>query len=264
MKIRYLSIPSLVALAAAAFTSCATPGKAVLSADANPQSEIHRASASIEDASRKQYDRLAPNHFQRAVDYRNSAREKLEKGADSSKVLSDVAVSIEAVNAVQSIGDANNGTLHSVLTARQFATQAQAPQFQEKQFRSADSDLGKIGEKLEAGRYQLDAEELTNLEKRFSLAEIAARKRAELGAVRSQIDKAIKQDAKAKTPVVLEKALAKMAAAEQAIEVSPHSPEGYASSLVEAKRASQKLSEVLAITRSNGATEAVALTIWNQ
>lgn len=264
MKLRYLSIPSLFAFAAIAFSGCATPGKAPLSADASPQSEIHRVSASIEDASRKQYDRLAPMHFKRAVDYRNAAREKLEKGADSSQILSDVAISLQAANDVQGIGDANNGTMLSVLAARQYAIQAQAPRFQEKQFRSADGDLGKIGEKLESGKYQLDAEALTNIEKKFILAEIAARKRAELGTERSLIEKAIKQDAKNKTPIVLELASAKVAEAERAIEVSPHNPEGYAASIVEAKRASQKLSEVLSIARSKGTTEGVAQTIWDQ
>ena len=264
MKLQYLSIPALSALIAVAVTGCATPAQAPLSAEASPQAEIHRASAIIEDASRKQYDRLAPTRFQRAVDYRNSAREKLGKGSDSAKVLSDVSVAIQAANDVQSIGDANASMMKNVLAARQHAMNAQAPQFEEKKFRSADKDLGNIGEKLEAGKYKLDAEELTSVEKRFSVAEIAARKRAELGAVRSEIAKATKEGAKSKAPVSLEKALARTSAAEQAIEMNPHNPQGYSAALVEAKIASRKLSEVLAIARSNGSSEEVALTMWNQ
>jgi OOP family OmpA-OmpF porin len=264
MKLQYLCVLSLLALVAFTFSSCATPAKAPLSADASPQAEINRASAAIEAASSMQYDRLAPDHFQRAVAYRNSAREKLSKGMENSKVLSDVSISLQAAGDTRTIGDANSAMMHSVLEARQYAVNAQAPQFQEKQFHSADQDLGNIGEKLEAGKYQLDAEELTDLEKRFSLAEVAARKRVELGAVRSQIEKATKEGAKNKTPALLEKALAKAAAAEQAIQMNPHNAEAFAPALIDAKRASQKLSEVLAIARSNNSSESIALTIWNQ
>jgi len=265
MKLQYLCLPCLFVIAAtAALVGCATPAKAPLSADASPQAEINRASATIEDASRKQYDRLAPNHFQRAVDYRNSAKERLSKGADSSSVLSDAEISLRAANEVETVGESNAGTMRSVLEARGYAVTAQAPQFQEKEFRSADKDLGKIGEKLESTGYQLDADELAGIQKQFSLTEIAARKRAELGTVKSQIDQAISAGARKKAPILLEKALAKTAAAEQAIEMSPHNSAGYAGALGEASRASKKLSEVLAITRSNGASEEVALTIWDQ
>lgn len=265
MKLSFLNVPTLLALGAAfTLAACSTPSRAPISEESSQQAEIHRASAAIETAAAKQYDRLAPEHFQRAVDYRNSAKEKLSKGAASEKVLNDTSISLQAASEVQAIGDANVNTMRSVLAARQFAMNAQAPQFQEKQFRSADKDLGKIGEQIENGKYRLDAKELTEIEKKFSRAEIFSRKRVELGSVRAQIEKAKQDGAKKKTPLVLEKAMAKVSVAEQAIEMSPHNPENYTASIMDARKAAQKLTDVLAIANGNGGSEEVALTIWNQ
>lgn len=235
-----------------------------MSADADPQSEIHHASAAIEEASRKQFDQLAPNNFTRAVNFRNSAKEKLSRGASRSEVWNDASAALKAIQNVQNIGEANESQFRGVLAARLYAVNAQAPQFQEKQFRSADNSLRSIGERLEVGSYKIVQSDLMEIEKKYSLAEIAARKRVELGSVQIQIDKAKNSGAKSKTPAALEDSLAKLATAEQAIEMSPHNPEGYTAAIAEAKRSAQKLTEVLEIARSKGASEDVALLIWNQ
>ncbi len=247
-----------------ALASCASPSKAPLASDANPQGEIDRTSAAIEDASRKQYDRLAPKNFDRAVDFRNSAAEKMKKGREKSQALDDIAVAERSIEVVQRVGDANSTNLHPVLDARRYAMEAQAPQFQEKKFRSADNELRDIGREIEQGSYKLDAEQLAKLEKRFGTAEIEARKHAELGSIKLMLKEAKSDDAKKKTPLLFEIASAKIASAEHAIEISPHNSASYAPAVNEAKQAAQKLTDVLAIARRNNASEEVALALWNQ
>jgi outer membrane protein OmpA-like peptidoglycan-associated protein len=150
------------------------------------------------------------------------------------------------------------------LRARQFAIDAQAPQFSQKDFRSADNELRDVGRALEKGSYQFKADELTKIERRYSDIEIASRTETELSGVKSSIENATRKDADDKTPMLLEVAKARMASAEHAIKTSPHSTLGYLPAVQEAKDAAKKLDEVLEISQKNNANESVSLTIWNQ
>ncbi|MGE3261667.1 MAG: OmpA family protein [Bacteriovoracia bacterium] len=263
MKIKSTYLNALFGLSVLALASCATPAKAPIAANSDPQAEIGRVSAAIEDASAKQYDRLAPKNFARAVDYRNSAAEKLSKGKGSESILSDVAVSLQAIQQVKNVGDTNQGLMRGALEARRYAVMAQGPKFSESKFRSADDDLADIGKDLEKGN-SIDSDDLKSVEKKFGEAEIAARKHGELGNVRLQIKQAKSNGAKGKTPSLYEIAVSRADSAEHAIELSPHTADGYAHAVSEAQQSARKLTEVLTIARKNKASETVALTIWNQ
>lgn len=263
MKIKSTYLNALFGLSVLALASCATPAKAPIAANSDPQAEIGRVSAAIEDASAKQYDRLAPKNFARAVDYRNSAAEKLSKGKDSDSILSDVAVSQQAIQQVKNVGDTNQNLMRGTLEARRYAVMAQGQKFSESKFRSADNDLADIGKDLEKGN-SIDSSDLKAIEKKFGEAEIAARKHGELGNVRLQIKQAKSNGAKSKTPNLYEIAVSRADSAEHAIELSPHTADGYARAVSDAQQSAQKLTEVLAIARKNKASETVALTIWNQ
>ncbi|MGZ3694561.1 MAG: OmpA family protein [Bdellovibrionota bacterium] len=258
------TIYSLTAITALILAACASPARAPIAANADPQAEVGRVSAAIEDASAKQYDRLSPNNFEQAVKYRNSAAEKLSNGKPAAKVLDDVAVSEEAIQHVKAIGDSNAANMRGVLEARRNALAAQAQKFDNKNFTSADNDLRSVGRDLEKGNYELDAKELSKIEKEFGKSEIAGRKHEELGNVKLQLDHAKANGAKSKVPNLYEMAMSRYDSAMQSIELSPHTSTGYAPAVNDAKAAAQKVEEVLAIAKKNDANESVALTIWNQ
>lgn len=254
-----LSFTALLAIA-----GCASTPKAPLPADADASAEIGKASAGIEQASAKGYDVLAPNKFEKAVDYRNSASEKLSRGKDRAKVLADAAAAQAAIREVEAIGEANRANLQGVLEARRYAMAAQAPKFEEKKFKSAEEDLKDIGEDIEKGKYSFDAKDVAEIEREYGEAEIAARKHGEIGNAKLMIEQAEDDGAKSRTPALHEIALSRLASAEHAIELSPHSGEGYATAVEAANQSALKLKQVLAIARQNNTEENAALMIWNQ
>lgn len=244
--------------------ACASSPQAPTTAGADPQMEVNRASGMIEEAASKQYDRLAPKTFAKAVDHRNAAAENLREGKSAEAVLKEAAAAQFEAQQVKSIGDAQSANVRGALEARRHAVAAQAPKFQAKDFRSADDDLADIGHSFEKGNYKVDADDLLDIEKKFGRAEIAARKHGEIGNAKLMIERAEKNGAKSKTPSLYEIAQARYSSAGQAIELSPHSGEGYAAAVAESNRSALKLEEVLAIASRDNASESAALTIWTQ
>ncbi len=257
-------LPLTLAICASILAACATPPKASLPAGASPQAEIENVNTAIQEASRKQYDQLAPKHFEQAVEYRNAAREKMGDQAPTAEVLEDVAIAKHAIQEVERIGAANASSMQAILDARAHAVQAEAHKLQEKSFRKADNELSDFGRDMEKGKFTVDAEEISDLQRRYSEAEIESRKISQLGAARSQIEKAEDESAKKRTPALYEQAKSQLESAEQAIAISPHDASGYASAVNLANESARKLNEVLFIATAQDASEEVALTIWTQ
>jgi hypothetical protein len=144
------SLPA-AALLTILVSACATPAKAPISADANPKNEIDRIEAQLETAASKQYDRLAPENFERAKKYRGAALEKLQEGAPNAEVMDEIAIAKHAIQEVERIGSTQGAAVQNVLTARQQAINAQAPRLQEKKFNEAENELENIADDMEEG-----------------------------------------------------------------------------------------------------------------
>jgi OOP family OmpA-OmpF porin len=254
---------SSTALSILTLAACSSAERAPLAPNTNPQDAINKVSMEISDATSNQYSQIAPQQFNKAVDYRNSASEKLAKGKDSAKILDDVAASEHAIQEVNRVGEASKGTLSEALKARLFAVHAQAPKFSESAFKSADSDLADLGSAISKGK-TVDADDVRKVEMEYGKAEIPARKRAELGSSRQMLKQARDNGAEDKTPNLYNQTATQIASAEHAIEMSPHNSAEYAPALNTAKATTQKLTEVLAIAKQKNASEDVALTIYNQ
>lgn len=254
---------SLLALGALTLAACSSSERAPISANTSPKDAIDKLSMELSDATDNQFAQLAPKQFQKAVDARNSASEKMATGKDASKILDDVAVGEGSIQEVNRVGEASKGSLTEVLKARTFAVQAQAPKFSESDFKSADSDLADLGSGIAKGK-TISADDIRKVEMEYGKAEIPARKRAELGSTREMLKDAKNKGGESKTPNLYNQARTQIASAEHAIEMSPHNSSEYASSIQSAKDTTQKLRDVLAIANQKNASEDVALTIYNQ
>lgn len=253
-----------VALAVALISGCATPGKAPMDPNANLKTEIDLIEAQLQAASHKQYDQLSPKNFERAKAYRGSAMKKMEEGKSPEDVRSDIAVAKHAIQQVENIGNTKGEVLASVLTARQYAVDAQAPNLAAKKFSSAEDDLEDMSEDLEKGKFEVDANDISELQNKYLESEISARKITELKAARDMLEKADHNRAERETPVTFETAKSQIMTAERAIEISPHSSAGYAPAVADANEAALKLTQVLELAKNNNASEQAALTLWEQ
>lgn len=254
----------LFLLAAFAAASCASKNVAPNAAHSDLQKNVDEVSVALSNAQAKQYDHLAPKQFQRATDLRNSAAEGIREGKDSEKIASDIALARASIETVNTVGNNSGETLKGVLESRQYAVQARAPQFAEKEFHSADKELDSIGHELEQNKYSLNAEQLGDLQKAYGKAELIGRTHIEIGDAKLRIEQAKSNKAAKVTPQTFEIARARLVRAENAIAVAPHNASQYSAAVNEANAASMKLTEVLEIARTKDTSEAGALTIWDQ
>jgi OOP family OmpA-OmpF porin len=254
---------TLMALGALSLAACSSAQRAPLAAGTTPQEGIDKLSMELTSAQQNQYAQLDPSDYSKAMDARNSAKDMLSKGKDSSKILDKVAAGEHSIMEVNRVGEASKGTLGEALKARDYAVKAQAPKFAESDFKSAEKDLASLGSDIAKGK-SVDADDVRKVEMEYSKAEIPARKRAELGSSYQMLDTAKSNGASGKTPILYNQAKTQIASAEHAIAMSPHDPSQYASAVGNAKATTQKLSDVLSIARQKNASEDVALTIYNQ
>lgn len=255
---------SLFAFGVLALSACASPARAPMAVDASASQELAKIDEAIQEADAKHYRQLSPTNFERAVDQKDSAKERLAKGQDSTKILNDVAAAKDSLQKAELMGAAHAASVQGMLNARQRALDAGAQVHEEKLFRAADETLTDMGKQMEAGKFKLNAKKSSELEKNYGAAEVGARKVSELREARVAVEKAVAAGAKKKTPSLYQQATSRLATAANAIELSPHTPNGYKQAVDAANQSALRLTEVLAIANQKGASEEVSLALWTQ
>ncbi len=246
-------------------SACGTSAKKVeLSAGANPQTELQRLESEIAQGREQQFDLLAPDHYEEAVELRDDALEKIAENKPTAEILDDIAQGLGHTQAMLTLGQKNQRAVEPILAARTNAINAKANEYMQKDFRKIDDDLEDIGQAMQRDSYKLDAKEIASLESRYMDIELKATKAAELGEAKSLLEKAQKSGANRYTPRTFQFALSQFAAADSAIEASRRNPQAYNAQVDKAVAEAQKVNEVLAISRDKKINEAAALQLWNQ
>ncbi len=263
MKMRYLP-QTLLAIGTMSIMACSTPEKAAMPSDADPRAELTQLQEDQKDAVNKQYDRLSPDNFAKSKKYSSKAFAAFEDNEKREDVLENVAISRRFLENAQGVGEKYTALVTPILDARRFAIDAQAQRFVKKDFEETDEDFADLGEDMESDSFSVNASTISGLEGEYRRHETEAIKMATLDGARQNLQRAEDDGARRNTPKTLEMTRALVLSAERAIESSPRYAAGYQAKVDQANEQSQKLREVLAITKNRDANEGVALTIWEQ
>lgn len=218
IKIRYL----LTSIAAAAcLASCAHRLEPVsLSPTADPIQEMQSFESDLQDAKNQQIDVLAPDNFKTADEYLDEAKSRREKNEGGSRILQSISFGRAYLNEANKVAERNSVTLKDALTARQKAIDAGARDL-EKDLASNDKDLKWAARRLEKGK-TLDVDTLGRIQQAYLDLELNAIKTAKLMQAKNILSIAEKKNARRMVPRSFAAALAKVNAAEKAIETDRH------------------------------------------
>lgn len=254
----------LLAFGAMSLVACATPEKSPLPADADARAELTRLQEDQRDAMTKQYDRLSPENFKKSEKYSAKAQKAFENNDKREEVIENIEISRRYLEKAQTVGDKYAPMVSPVLEARRHALEADAQRWVKKPFEKTDRSFAKLGEDMEDDGFTVRASVISGLEGDYRRHEMESVKMSALDGARQNLERAEDDGARRYTPKTLEMTRALITSAERAIETSPRDPAGYQERTEQATAQAQKLREVLALAKSRGASESVALTIWEQ
>lgn len=192
-------VPSLVALSAC---SHGLPVKEFADT-ANPTEEVSHLDADIQIAKTNQVDAFSPNHFGKAFEHMDSAKQGIRRKKDSKDILHEVAEGRAHLNRAQEVTQLGRTEMEGVVAARQRAIDAGAPEYFPRTFKDVDDDLKDVGADLEKNNMKSVAKNRTELQAKFLDLELRAIKEARLGPARKTLEQAKGEGAKEYAPRTL-------------------------------------------------------------
>ncbi|MBX3016396.1 MAG: OmpA family protein [Bdellovibrionaceae bacterium] len=254
----------LLAVGALSMVACATPDKSPLAADADPRVELSRLQEDQKEAQTQQYDRLSPENFKKSEKYSAKAAKAAEKNKSREDIVENIEISRRYLEKANAVGEKYSAMVTPILEARRRALDAGAQRWVKSAFEKTDKDFADLGEDMEDNDFTVKASVISGLEDEYRTHEMESVKIASLDETRKNLERAESDGARRYAPKTLEMTRAMITSAERAVESSPRDPAGYQEKTQQAGEQAQKLREVLALAKSRGANESVALTIWEQ
>lgn len=251
---------SLTVLSWAAIACSSGIKKAQIPASANPHEEIAKLDQKTQEGYAQHFDVLADSDFSKSRSYLEDAREGLRKGRKQSKILEDIAYSEAYYERAAQRAAHRHDQIPGVIEMRQKALDAGARQFPltQKLIGRVDSDLRDETESMS----RIKAEDIADLQGRYSDIELKAIQSAQLGNASARIQGAKDKRAKKYVPMALKRAELDYATAENLIVANRNNPQSYSDAVAKANRSAELLTDILASTHrgeldENSATQIV-------
>jgi outer membrane protein OmpA-like peptidoglycan-associated protein len=258
---RFLMI-TITAITAAA---CASGPKRVdFPPGTNPQVKVSELRDRVSDDRQKQYDVLSPADFEQASQYLADAQRDINDGKSADRTLEDAGNAAARLQWVEKNAVQHQEELSPILTARQSAIDAHAPQLLTRDFETVDKKLRSLGKDVENGNSHPQASDISELQARYSELELKAIKTSTLSEARTTIARSEKRDAKDKAPLTLKQAKIDYDSALRAIEADRKNPASYQGAVSASLESARKLEQVLTTIDTTQATEAAAVKIYDQ
>jgi len=187
------------------FLGCAgeKPQVSKIPESSDPAAEITRLQTNLEEASQKQMDILAPQHFLKSKKAFSEAKELRAENQSNSDVLNKVAEGDAYLNRATELAAASEPALAEIITARSDAVAAQAPKYLKDDFRSADKKLIEITTAMEKNRIQLQPQDRGDLIKLYKGLELRGVEQASMGDSLRTVQEAKREGAEEWAPHVL-------------------------------------------------------------
>ncbi|MEK6554642.1 MAG: OmpA family protein [Bdellovibrionota bacterium] len=244
--------------------SCASSVKKErLAEDTNPQTALEELRSDLSTSQAQQFDKLAPDSFDKAKKYAERAEEGIKDKDDREDIIDDLEKGFGYSKRVKTVGAKHNEDVQAILVSRKAALDAQASN-NIKAFKSAENRLEDLGEDMERGNYKMSAERDREIQDLYASAELQAIQNQQLGNARNHITMAKDNGAKGNAPSTYALATSKLSAAEGLIASNRHTPSAYSSAVEEANNEAWKLLSVSRIVKRNKTNEKSALQIFEQ
>ncbi|MBD3288347.1 OmpA family protein [candidate division KSB1 bacterium] len=155
------------------------------------------------EAKSVQADLLSPKIYRKAVEKKEDAEKDFEKGKNVEKKLIEIEGLLQ-----EAISNAKLAklTFPHLLTAREDALEANAPQYALEMYERAEEQFQDAAETVEDGDVKEAREKALKAEKTFREAELQAIKSSIIGTVRESLDQADAQDVEEYAPLSIAKA----------------------------------------------------------
>ena len=215
------------ALAAATLSlniSCSSgPEVTEYPATATAPDEVSKFDRDIQAAHAAGIDQMSPKNYAEAVDKFNDAKSMMGKGKEDTKVLHQLAEARAYLNKANETADRVRKGLPDVVTAREAAVKAKAPEFQKEELSKADDDFRSMTKDYEKGDTDISQSDRSKLQNTYLAIELESIKRSYLNEARNDITIKLRKWMPRKwAPRSLDAAEAKFRLAEKTVETDRH------------------------------------------
>lgn len=239
--------------------------KADLPSDMNPELAVTQTEEMKNHAVRMQADVLAQEDFRDGEKYLEKAKDHLADDDKKEKILEDAAYAQAFFNRAIDNTQKTETDYSTVLKARSAAVKAQALEYKKtnKDIKDIDKDFRK--ETKDFSR-SMSAEATAMFQRDYLEVEVKAVQERELGKAVDVVDRLEKKNAAKLAPESYNKAKEDILISRNIIEKSPRSPSLYRASVLNARKSTITLQEVMNVIAENGnkTPESAALKIVMQ
>lgn len=217
------------------------PSITELSPLSDPQTEMNRVGADLQEARVQQVDVLAPRSFHSAEKYRESAIKARAENKSQKEVLHLLALCEGSLKEANGFAQTARQVLKEPVDARQLALKAKAADIFPKELEASDRHLKDVTERIEDHDTSISQEQSRQLTTEYRDLEIKTIQQDKLGESQKTLKEALKEGAKKLTPETLLWAQTTLTRDEQAIAKDPENSALVDRVGAEAKYASERL-----------------------
>ncbi len=252
MKNTNLVRVALLTIVATALSACATSQpKHSYAPGTDVNSEVQAMETRFQKAVAEDVPVLSPQHFDQAKQAFADAQKMKANGKESADVLDKLGSARGHLDAAMATSEASRESARDIVQLRHDAIAAHAPEYFEKDFRTADSQFRSYAQRWERGKNDMDPGERAELQKMYMDLELRAIKQNELGSASNLIQSARKMNAGKFTPQTLTEAENRFTAAERVIEANRHNQSMIRPAVLEATLAARKAHDITEIARNS-------------
>lgn len=236
---------------ATVLAACATEPKVVeFKSTADPQIELAKLDASIQEAGLNQINILSPKNYKLVVEYEKKAVAAQASTKDQKTTLHLISVANAYLIKAQLSAETAKTILRPVVEARQDAVSANAVKFVRRDMERSDSELVSSTERFENNDAQVNEKSLRKLEAAYHKHELDAILIDNLGLAKSNLALATKEGAPKLTPETLAWANTQIKNDEATIVTNRHSPSQIEAAALNATAASNRLLKMVRDAKS--------------
>jgi len=234
------------------FFGCATDiQRAAIAPDADPAQEIEKIENEIASAETDHMAVLSPKDFRQSKRYLKEAKSDMADEQSREEILEDISYAKAYLQRARMAGEQRAQQIDPVLKARAAAVKAGAHRVPDLkgEFTRTDEE---IKENSNDFRKNLSSGDISRLQNKYMMLELAAIQDRYLGLARSLVKDAKKNErAERRAPMSLKKAETELKSAESNIALNRYDLPGFSDDVIQANTSAQVLRDVLGKMNAN-------------
>ncbi len=227
----------------------------------NPAEMITALGKDLAEARTRLVDMLSPNWFQKAVKSYNAAKEGLDKGAELSGILNNIAEGRAQLKQAEVVAIRSRDQLEGVVKSREAALAVNARQFKDD-FADADSNFVKLSRAIEDGKFESARSKRDAVSAEYRNLELRAISLSAMGDVRQLMQKAQETKVPKIAPKAYADAQAALADAEKYISQNRYNEQMIAENSAHARFMAQRALAVGQASRKIEEMKPESIALW--